>query len=140
LILKVFFTFYCCLLLILSFFKSTEIFLPTIYQFEAWLGGDKLMHLKLSSVLSVLGCFVACNIMKNFAIHNFWRLLFFQLFLTSCLLLDETHQYLAPSRRFEWLDFYYGAFGLFIGLLIYCCFLGLKIAYKSMLETDFKPE
>jgi hypothetical protein len=124
----------------LSLFKSAEVFLPAISQFQLWVGGDKLMHLKLSSVLSLLACFVACNIMKNFVIHVFWRLLFIQLFLTSCLLLDEAHQYLALSRRFEWLDFYYGAFGLLIGLSVYCCFLGLKMAYKSMLKTEFKPE
>jgi hypothetical protein len=124
----------------LSFFKSAEVFLPAISQFQLWIGGDKLMHLKLSSVLSVLACFVACNIMKNFVIHTFWRLLFIQLFLIFCLLLDEAHQYLALSRRFEWLDFYYGVFGLLIGLSVYCCFLGLKMAYKSMIKTEFKPE
>jgi hypothetical protein len=136
LILKVVFTFYCCLLLMLSFFKYTEIFLPTNYQLEAWLGGDKLMHLKLSSVLSVMASFAASSIKKGFLLNIFWRLLFIQLFLVSCLLLDEAHQYLAPSRRFELMDFYYGAGGLLIGLSVYCCFLGVKIAYRSILKFD----
>jgi VanZ family protein len=124
------FTFYCFFLLMLSFFKSAELFLPAIYQFEAWLGGDKLMHLKLAFVLSLLACFAANSIKRNFLLNAFWRLLFIQLFLASCLLLDEAHQYLAPSRRFELMDFYYGVGGLLIGLLSYCCFLGVKIAYK----------
>jgi hypothetical protein len=123
----------------LSLFKSAEVFLPAIYQFEAWLGGDKLMHLKLASVLSVLACFTASNIKMGFALHTFWRLLGVQSLLASCLLLDEAHQYLAASRRFEWLDFYYGAGGLLIGLLIYCCFLGVKIAYRLLLNIDYKP-
>jgi hypothetical protein len=132
LILKVIFTFYCCLLLMLSLFKSAEIFLPAIYQFEAWLGGDKLMHLKLALVLSVLACFAVSNIKTRFPLHTFWRLLLMQSLLASCLLLDEAHQYLAASRRFEWLDFYYGAGGLLIGMSVYCIFLGVKIAYKSV--------
>jgi hypothetical protein len=124
----------------LSFFKSAELFLPAIYHFEAWLGGDKLMHLKLSIILSVLACFVSNNIKKGFPLNTVWRLLLMQLFLVSCLLLDEAHQNLAPSRRFEWLDFYYGARGLLIGLSFYCCFLGLKMAYKSILKTESKPK
>jgi VanZ family protein len=118
----------------LSFFKSTEMFLPAIYQFQGWLGGDKLMHLKLSIILSVLACFAASKIKKGFPLKTVWRLLFIQSFLASCLLLDEAHQYFAPSRRFEWLDIYYGAGGLLIGLSVYCCFLGVKIVYISILK------
>jgi hypothetical protein len=140
LILIVVFTVYCCLLLMLSFFKSAEVFLPAIYQFQEWLGGDKLMHLKLSIILSVLACFAASDIKKNFPLKTVWRLLFIQLFLASCLLLDEAHQYWAVSRRFEWMDFYYGAGGLLIGLSIFCCFLGVKFAYKFMRKAGFKPE
>jgi hypothetical protein len=140
LIMTAVFTLYCCLLLMLSFFKSAELFLPAIYQFEAWLGGDKLMHLKLSVVLSVLACFAVSNIKKGFALNIFWRLLFVHLFLVSCLLLDEAHQYLASSRRFELMDFYYGAVGLFIGLLLYCCFFAVKIVCRLMLKTEFNPD
>jgi hypothetical protein len=140
LILKVIFTFYCCLLLMLSLFKSAEVFLPAIYQFQGWLGGDKLMHLKLAVVLSVLACCAVSNIKMGFALHTFWRLLAVQSLLAACLLLDEAHQYLAATRRFEWLDFYYGASGLLIGVSVYCCFLGLKVAYKLVLKTDYKPE
>jgi hypothetical protein len=122
----------------LSFFKSAELFLPANYQFEVWLGGDKLMHLKLSVVLSVLACFAASSIKKGLPLNTVWRVLFMQLFLVSCLLLDEAHQYLAPSRRFELLDFYYGAGGLLIGLSIYCCFLGINNAYAAMLKIYFK--
>jgi energy-coupling factor transporter transmembrane protein EcfT len=140
LILKVIFTFYCCLLLMLSLFKSAEVFLPAIYQFQGWLGGDKLMHLKLALVLSVLACVAASNIKKRFPLHTFWRVLLMQSLLASCLLLDEAHQYFATSRRFEWLDFYYGAGGLLIGVSVYCCFLGVKVAYRLVLKTDYKPE
>jgi hypothetical protein len=122
----------------LSFFKSAELFLPAIHHFEAWLGGDKLMHLRLSVVLSVMACFVVSNIKKGFPLNTVWRILFIQLFLVSCLLLDEAYQYLAPSRRFELLDFYYGAGGLLIGLSIYCCFLGINNAYTTIIKIYFK--
>jgi hypothetical protein len=135
LILKVVFTFYCFFLLMLSFFKSAEWFLSAIYQFEVWLGGDKLMHLKLSLILSVLASFAASSISKGFPLNVFWRLLFIQLFLVSCLLLDETHQYVMLSRRFEWMDFYYGASGLFIGLFIYCGMLFIRFSYKSVIKN-----
>jgi hypothetical protein len=120
------FTFYCIVLFLLSAFKSTELFLPAIYQFEAWLGGDKLMHLKLSIVLSLLACSVAQRAKAWLKLSLFWRLFFAQIFLMLGLLLDESHQYLTHSRRFEWMDFSYGVIGLFIGLAIYCLILILK--------------
>jgi protein-S-isoprenylcysteine O-methyltransferase Ste14 len=114
------------------------LFLPAIYQFEAWLGGDKLMHLKLSVVLSMLACFAVSNIKKNLPLNAAWRIVFIQLFLVVCLFFDEAHQYLAPSRRFEWLDLYYGVGGLLIGLSIYCCFWGMRIACKTIPKTYLK--
>jgi hypothetical protein len=111
---------YCLLLLLLTTFKSAELFLPAIYQLEAWLGGDKLMHLKLSILLSLFACMAAQGFKYLAALKLVWRLFFIQIFLMLALLLDESHQYLAYSRRFEWLDYYYGISGLFIGLGIYC--------------------
>jgi hypothetical protein len=131
------FIIYCFLLLMLSVFKSAEFFLPAIYQFEAWLGGDKLMHLKLSIVLSVLACFVVNKIKPDLPLNKFWRLALMQFFLLVCLLIDETHQYLAASRRFEWLDFYYGASGLLIGLSLYCTVLILNRVQKLVLKNGF---
>jgi hypothetical protein len=121
----------------LSVFKSAEFFLPTIYQFEVWLGGDKLMHLKLSIILSVLACFVVNKIKPDFPLNKIWRLALMQFFLLACLLIDETHQYLAASRRFEWLDFYYGASGLLIGLSIYCAVLILNRVQGLVLKNGF---
>jgi hypothetical protein len=129
------FTVYCLVLLALSFFKSVELFLPFIHQMEDWLGGDKLVHMKLSLVLSFFACIVSREVKKNVKINAFLRLFFMQVVLITGLLLDEAHQYMMFSRRFEWMDFYYGASGLFIGLLIYCGLLFIRFAYKSVIKN-----
>jgi hypothetical protein len=129
------FTVYCLILLALSFFKSAELFLPFIYQMEDLLGGDKLVHMKLSLVLSFFACIVSREVKKNVKINAFLRLFFMQVVLITGLLLDEAHQYVMFSRRFEWMDFYYGASGLFIGLLIYCGLLFISFAYKSVIKN-----
>ena len=129
------FTVYCLVLLALSFFKSAELFLPAIHEMEYWLGGDKLVHMKLSLVLSFFACIVSREVKKNVKINVFLRLFFMQVVLITGLLLDEAHQYVMFSRRFEWMDFYYGASGLFIGLLIYCGLLFIRFAYKSVIKN-----
>jgi hypothetical protein len=110
------FIIYCLILLLLTVFKSAELYLPAIHQLQAWLGGDKLMHLKLAVILSIFACAAALKLKVWGELKLVWRLFFIQLFLMTALLLDESHQYLAYSRRFEWLDYYYGISGLFIGL------------------------
>jgi hypothetical protein len=132
------FTVYCLVLLALSLFKSAELFLPFIYQMEDWLGGDKLVHMKLSLVLSFIACIVSGEIRKDIKINAFLRLFFMQIVLMIGLLLDEAHQYVMFSRRFEWMDFYYGASGLFIGLFIYCGLLFIRFAYKSVIKNTSK--
>jgi VanZ family protein len=111
----------------LSFFKSAELFLPSIHQFEVWLGGDKLMHLKLSTLLSFLACAGVHKLKLWGELKLLWKLFFIQLFLTIALLLDESHQYFASTRRFEWLDYSYGISGLFIGLTLY----GFVLLFKN---------
>lgn len=118
---------YCVFLLALSVLKSTESFLPAIYQFEAWLGGDKLMHLKLSALLSLLACIVSHEFKRLYALNIIWRVFVIQLLLTLSLLADEAHQYLMATRRFEWADFSYGAAGLLIGLFAYL--ISFKISW-----------
>lgn len=118
----------------LSFLKSAELFLPDIYQFEAWLGGDKLVHLKLSILLSFLACACALKLKIWGQLKLEWKLFFIQLFLMIALLLDESHQYLASSRRFEWLDYVYGISGLLIGLVAYGLLLVLKYYYEHLLR------
>jgi hypothetical protein len=120
----------------LSFFKSAELFLPAIYQFEAWLGGDKLMHLKLSALLSFLACAGAHKLKLWGELKLLWKLFFIQLFLMMALLLDESHQYLASTRRFEWLDYSYGISGLFIGLILYSFVLLFKYCCRHLLEGN----
>jgi hypothetical protein len=132
------FTLYCLVLLALSFFKSAELFLPVIYQIENWLGGDKLVHMKLSLILSFFACIVSREIKKDIKLNVFWRLLIMQIVLTIGLLLDEAHQYMMFSRRFEWMDFYYGASGLFIGLFIYCGLLFIRSAYNLAYKSVIK--
>lgn len=84
------------------------------------------MHLKLSVLLSIFACAAALNLKAWGELKLVWRLFYIQLFLVTALLLDESHQYLANSRRFEWLDFSYGVMGLFIGLNMYCLLVVLK--------------
>jgi hypothetical protein len=132
------FTVYCLVLLALSFFKSVELFLPFIHQMEDWLGGDKLVHMKLSLVLSFFACIVSREVRKDIKINLPLRLFFMQIVLIIGLLLDEAHQYVMLSRRFEWMDFYYGASGLFIGLLVYCGLLFIRLAYNLAYKPVIK--
>ena len=99
---------YLLFLALLSVCKSAEIFLPYIYQFEAYLGGDKLMHFKLALLLGVL------------AAVTFYRkqMLVVILLLVVALVIDESAQYVLSCRRFEWLDGLYGVAGLALGVLI----------------------
>lgn len=111
---KVFCGVYCLFLLGLSVCKSAELLLPEIHGFEAWLGGDKLMHLKLALLLSfvILTAFAPKGLF-----HRAWRVLLIMLLLIIALCIDELHQLLLGSRRFEWLDTAYGVLGLGLGLL-----------------------
>jgi hypothetical protein len=123
------FALYCSLLVALSVCKSAELFLPAIYQFEFWLGGDKLMHLKLSLLLSLLACFASNKVNLAGSLNFFWRIATTQAILVAGLLVDEGHQYFATSRRFEWLDFSYGATGLFMGLIVYLAVAAFTHSY-----------
>lgn len=108
--------FYLFFLLALSGCKSAEIFLPYIYQLEAWLGGDKWMHFKLAAVLGVLAVWLAEG-----------RKLVVLLTLFSLgIFIDEFHQYVLASRRFEWLDSLCGLAGLCAGS---CGALLAKLAF-----------
>jgi len=122
----VIFAIYCLGLLSLTASKSLELFLPEIYQLEAFLGGDKLMHLKLSLLLSILACFASqqLHLLKTLSLS--WRLLLIQGVLVAGLIIDEAHQQITSSRRFEWLDLSYGVFGLVIGLIIYLLFIIIR--------------
>jgi len=122
---------YCLVLLLLTVFKSAEMYLPAIHQLQAWLGGDKLMHLKLSLLLSLFACIAGRQLKILGSLKLPGQLFCIQLFLVTALLLDESHQYLTHSRRFEWLDFSYGVLGLFIGLNIY----GLLVVLKHYFST-----
>lgn len=120
------FAIYCVVLLLLTTSKSLGVFLPEIYQLEALLGGDKLMHLKLSLVLSILACFASQQLSLLKPLTLLWRLVFVQGALIVGLMIDEAHQQVASSRRFEWLDLSYGVAGLAMGLMIYLLFITIR--------------
>lgn len=124
----VLFVFYCLGLLLLTVSKSLEFFLPEIYQLEALLGGDKLMHLELSLLLSILACFASQQLIYLKSLSLPWRLLLVQGVLIVGLVIDEAHQQIASSRRFEWLDLSYGVFGLVIGVVTYLLFITIRRA------------
>lgn len=123
---------YGCFLIALSVFKTSEILLPYIYQLEALLGGDKLMHLKLSAVLSILALFALIPNKKQ-GLKLLTHALGICFLLIGGLMLDELHQALISTRRFEWLDFAYGVGGISIGLTAYLTFVLLRLTQKQFI-------
>ncbi len=109
------FVLYCALLLLMSGFKSAEMYLQYINGLETWLGGDKLMHLYLAMVLAFLALPVARALkVKNKALN----VVTLFVLLMSCLLLDELHQAGVSSRHFDWHDTLFGGLGLIMGLSV----------------------
>ncbi|WP_276666227.1 VanZ family protein [Thalassolituus oleivorans] len=123
---------YSIFLVALSVCKSAEWFLPTINALEHWLGGDKWMHFKLAVTFSFLACFVSERVM-GFALGR--RILAVFGFLVAALLLDEAHQYIVASRRFEWLDLAYGVCGLVGGIVIYLVVLVMTSRFGERRNT-----
>ncbi|MFT6859657.1 MAG: VanZ family protein [Thalassolituus oleivorans] len=123
---------YGALLVVLSVCKTAEWFLPSINALEHWLGGDKWMHLKLATILSFLACFASERVIE-FALGR--RILAVFGFLVAALLLDEAHQYIVASRRFEWLDSAYGVCGLVGGIAIYLVVLMITSRFGERRST-----
>lgn len=111
---KLLFVLYALLLFLLSASKSAELFLPQILALQAWLGGDKLMHLKLASVLSFVAITAFAPLKSK---RRPLVLLIIMALLASALLADELHQLLLGSRHFDWADTAYGLLGLVLGLI-----------------------
>lgn len=110
------FVLYSVFLLSLSVLKSVEVALPTVYQIERWLGGDKWMHFKLSGILAILACFASERVLDLAAIKRTLRV--FPV-LALALATDEAFQFLTATRRFELLDLMWGIAGLLTGVLGY---------------------
>ena len=123
---RVLFFLYLVFLMALSICKSAEIFLPYIYQFEHFLGGDKWMHFKLAMLLGVLSVLAFTST----------RLILVLLMLISGLVLDEALQYVLVSRRFEWLDGIYGVAGLLFGAAISAALLKLAHGRFIIVKND----
>jgi len=107
---------YGALLILLSTFKSAELYLHQINWLEDSLGGDKWMHFKLSTLLAILACFASERVLD---LRPIMRTLFVFGVLLVALALDEALQYGMASRRFELLDLAYGSAGLLCGTLGY---------------------
>jgi len=123
---KALFFLYLFFLVVLSICKSAEIFLPYIYQFEYFLGGDMWMHFKLALLLGLLSVLAFTST----------RLIWVLLMLLSGLVLDEALQYVLASRRFEWLDGIYGVAGLLFGVAISAAFLKLAHGGINIVKND----
>jgi hypothetical protein len=125
---------YGCFLIALSLLKTNEVLLPVIYQIEAMLGGDKLMHLILSSLLCVIALWALVPNLTESSGLNIGRWLFWCLWvcvlLILGLLLDEFHQAFVSSRRFELLDFAYGVGGIGIGFVVFIIINSPKLTRK----------
>lgn len=121
---------FCCLLLVLSAFKTLELYLSYIYQLERFLGGDKLMHFKLSAVLSFLALLAFLSPQKKLSeLVSLIALIF--CFLLAGLGLDELHQALTSTRRFEWMDLAYGVGGIVFGMSVF-------LLYRLLISCLFK--
>ncbi|MEY8199707.1 MAG: VanZ family protein [Colwellia sp.] len=107
------FALYCTVLMLMSGFKSAEMYLQYINSLEMWLGGDKLMHLYLALVLAFLALPVASVISVKGKISTVFTLF---AMLMVCLLLDELHQAGVSTRYFDWYDTLFGGLGLMVGL------------------------
>ena len=107
---------YLLLLVLMSTFKSLEIFIPQIHALEHWFGGDKVMHFVLAALLSLLACFASEQV---FRLKTSKRILTILATLSACLLLDELLQYQVPSRKFDLLDLAAGYSGLLTGSALY---------------------
>ena len=110
------FILYLLLLVLMSTFKSLEIFIPQIHALEQWFGGDKAMHFALAALLSLLACFASEQV---FRLKKTKRILTILATLGACLLLDELLQYQVPSRKFDLMDLAAGYSGLLAGSVIY---------------------
>ncbi len=128
---------YGSFLIALSIFKTSEIFLPQIYQFEAFLGGDKWMHFKLSSLLAFIALLTFTPTTKEI-FKLMIRTITICILLVAGLLMDEFHQALASTRRFEWLDFIYGLSGIGLGLVCYLTVLLLMHKYQLRFVNKFR--
>ncbi len=128
---------YGSFLIALSIFKTSELFLPQIYQFEALLGGDKWMHFKLSSLLAFIALLTFTPATKEI-IKLTVRTIIICFLLAAGLLMDEFHQALASTRRFEWLDFIYGLSGIGLGLVCYLITLLLRRKYQPESVNKFR--
>lgn len=118
------FVIYGCFLIALSALKTAELFLPYIYQLESVLGGDKLMHLKLSAALSFLALLVFVPKWGSvWGLKVVIRCLLVCLLLIIGLSLDELHQAFTSTRRFEFMDLAHGIAGICIGLVAYWLFV-----------------
>ena len=107
---------YLLFLVLMSTFKSLEIFIPQIHALEHWFGGDKVMHFVLAALLSLLACFASEQV---FRLKTSKRILTILATLSACLLLDELLQYQVPSRKFDLMDLAAGYSGLLAGSVIY---------------------
>ena len=79
-------------------------------QLEVWVGGDKVLHLGLAFILSLLS-------MMSFS-HKFswWKIL---AVLMTILAIEETAQYFLPNRYFGFDDLVAGWSGLICGGILY---------------------
>ena len=91
-------------------------------ELEVWIGGDKMLHLVLAFVLSLLS-------MMSFS-HRFswWNIL---AVLMIILTIEESAQYFLPNRHFGFDDLIAGYSGLICGGLLYNLIKTLtKIRYE----------
>ncbi|MDF1762621.1 MAG: VanZ family protein [Oleibacter sp.] len=106
----------------LSVCKSAEWFLPQLYVIEHWLGGDKWMHLTLSTILASLVFFAT---ERKIGMTGVKRVTILFVILFVLLATDELLQYFVSTRRLDIKDFVAGMTGLVLGLLFYVVLNGL---------------
>jgi VanZ family protein len=108
-----------------SLLKSMGVFAQQIASTELFVGGDKPLHLMVSTALSVASCTAPNRRLLGGGTFG-WPTLFLLILVIS----DETSQYFLPRREFSFLDMSVNLTGVAVGVALFAC-------YEKVLKRKF---
>jgi VanZ family protein len=110
-----------------SLLKSMGVFSQQIALTEFFVGGDKPLHLMVSTALSVASVWCTAPNRRLFGRGAFgWPTLLLLILVIS----DETSQYFLPRREFSFLDMSVNLTGVVVGVALFAC-------YEKVLKRKF---
>ena len=115
------------LLVVMSSLHSMNLFVPELKALERAIGGDKNMHLVMSSLLAFLGCMSASRYVRS----AYFSVVVVLPLLALALAADEVLQRFSAVRSFDWQDLKAGLLGIIFGgasYLIVCIISRLRKA------------